>query len=115
MTELVLTVVIGTSLWVLIDSRSCGVRKGVIKGFFDMGRAGWFFCCLLLWIVAFPAYLVKRDEYRQALAKRGSGADNGPQTTDVLSQISKLAQLRAQGALTEEEFQAKKTELLARM
>ena len=115
MTELALIVVISTSLWVLIDSRRSGVRKGVIKGFFDMGRAGWFLCCLLLWIVAFPAYLVKRDEYRQALAKRGSAADNKTQTTDVPSQISKLAQLRAQGALTEEEFQAKKTELLARM
>jgi len=29
-----------------------------------MGVAGWFFSCLLLWIVAFPAYLAKRGEYK---------------------------------------------------
>ena len=38
----------------------------------------------------------------------------GPQP-DVMEQIAKLAALRDQGALTEEEFAAKKTELLGRL
>ena len=38
----------------------------------------------------------------------------GPQP-DVMEQIAKLAALRDQGALTEEEFGAKKTELLGRL
>lgn len=38
----------------------------------------------------------------------------GPQP-DVMEQIGKLAALRDQGALTEEEFMAKKTELLGRL
>ncbi len=36
-------------------------------------------------------------------------------TTDVPSMISKLAELRTQGVLTEEEFQNKKSELLSKM
>ncbi len=110
MPELVLVVVLGTSVWVLVDSMSIGVKKGRIKGFFDMGPAGWFFSCLLLWLVAFPAYLVKRSEHKQT-----PGADNPRQAADVPSQIARLAELKTQGALTEEEFQAKKAELLARM
>ena len=47
---------------------------------------------------------------------------NGPPSTpynlptgDPFKQIGKLAQLRDTGALTEEEFQAKKTEILDRI
>ena len=36
-------------------------------------------------------------------------------TPDIADQIEKLAQLRDKGILTEEEFQAKKTDLLSRM
>ena len=36
-------------------------------------------------------------------------------TPDITDQIKKLAQLRDEGILTEEEFQAKKTDLLSRM
>ncbi|MCC6486389.1 MAG: SHOCT domain-containing protein [Candidatus Hydrogenedentes bacterium] len=113
MFELIAVLVFGTSLWVLFDSKSIGVKKGKIKGFFDMGRVGWFLSCLLLWIVAFPAYLVKRSEY-----KRRTAADAQPgsiQGSDVPSQIAKLAELKVQGLLTEEEFQGKKRELLTRM
>lgn len=113
MFELTLLVMAGTSLWVLVDSKSIGVKKGKIKGFFDMGRAGWFFSCVLIWIVAFPAYLVKRNEYkREPTSGRQTGDAQG---LDIPSQIGKLGGLRAQGLVSEEEFQAKKTELLSRM
>jgi hypothetical protein len=39
----------------------------------------------------------------------------GPVTADVPSQIEALARLRDHGVLTEEEFAAKKAELLSRM
>ena len=55
-----ISIVFGTSLWVLIDSRNIGIKKGSTKGFFDMGPTGWFLACLLCWIAAFPVYLVKR-------------------------------------------------------
>lgn len=48
-TEVVLLVVIGTTIWVGFDAHARG--HGVV---------GWVVGCLLLWIVVFPAYLVKR-------------------------------------------------------
>jgi hypothetical protein len=67
MFALVLLVVIATSLWVLFDADAIGVKKGVIKGVGDMGKWGWFFSCLGLWIFAFPYYLAKRKEYKKAI------------------------------------------------
>jgi len=61
--------VIGSSIWVLADAKTIGVRKGQIKGFFDMGSWGWFFTCLLLWIICFPVYLAKRSEYKRINGK----------------------------------------------
>ncbi|HME78421.1 MAG TPA: SHOCT domain-containing protein [Mycobacterium sp.] len=42
-------------------------------------------------------------------------APDGHRTSDPIKQIEKLARLRDAGALTEEEFQAKKTEILCRI
>lgn len=42
-------------------------------------------------------------------------ASDGHHTSDPVEQIEKLARLRDMGALTEEEFQAKKTEILVRI
>jgi hypothetical protein len=57
-------VVVGTSIWVAVDASNLGARRGVLGGgFFDMGAAGWFFSCLLFWIVGFPAYLLTRSRY----------------------------------------------------
>jgi hypothetical protein len=42
-------------------------------------------------------------------------APDNHRTSDPIKQIEKLAHLRDAGALTEEEFQAKKTEILCRI
>ena len=73
--------------------------------------------------------MVQQEVYRQmevnsrrqagwhadAMAGRGPVASESPAAPDVADQIAKLASLRDQGALTSEEFEAKKTELLDRM
>ena len=73
--------------------------------------------------------MVQQEVYRQmevnsrrqagwhadAMADRGPVASESPAAPDVADQIAKLASLRDQGALTSEEFEAKKTELLDRM
>ena len=62
-------VVIGTSIWVLADAKTIGVKKGQISGFTDLGALGWFIACLGVWIVAFPFYLAKRSEYKRINGK----------------------------------------------
>lgn len=63
--DIVVILVLGTSIWVLFDARAIGIQPGQIKGFTDMGHWGWFFACLFLWIVCFPLYLSKRNEYKR--------------------------------------------------
>lgn len=58
-------VILATSIWVLVDAKAIGVKKGQLKGLADIGPWGWFFGCLLLWIVGFPLYLSKRDELKR--------------------------------------------------
>ena len=60
-----LVIVIITSLWVLIDAKAIGVKKGQITGMGNLGPWGWFFACLLLWIVSFPFYIAKRSEFKR--------------------------------------------------
>jgi hypothetical protein len=69
LSAMIYLLVIGTSLWVLFDANSIGVKKGQIKGMGDMGPAGWFIVCLLLWIVGFPLYLAKRGEFKRVNGK----------------------------------------------
>ena len=57
-------VVITTSIWVLVDAKQIGVKKGQIKGLADLGPWGWFFACLFLWIISFPVYLLKRPQFK---------------------------------------------------
>jgi hypothetical protein len=58
-------IVIATSIWVLIDAKTIGVKKGQIQGMGNLGPSGWFFACLLLWIIGFPFYLAKRSEFKR--------------------------------------------------
>jgi hypothetical protein len=60
--------VVATSIWVLFDAKSIGVKKGLVKGIANMGPVTWFIACLFLWIIAFPLYLAKRGEFKRAVA-----------------------------------------------
>lgn len=73
----VIAIIIGTTIWVWIDARTIGVRKGVIPGFFNMGVAAWVICCLGIWIIAFPGYLAKRGEYKRRLAAGPANVASG--------------------------------------
>lgn len=111
MDVLFLLVVLGSSVWVLIDAKRIGVRKGLVDGIANIGPWGWFFGCILLWIVVFPLYLIKRDTLKKAAA---SGTTKGVSGTgDKLAQLEKLAELKAKGVLTDAEFAMKKKELLS--
>jgi hypothetical protein len=191
-------VVLASSIWMGVDASRLGYDKRDVRGLAAMGPVGWFFCGLLLWIVAFPLYLIKRPELKAAGEQRrrgllggyppgmiagapwtpGAGPSYGqpqygppqycqpqygqpqygqpqygppqygqpqygqpqpppygtgygappptygapgypqpaaaPDRDAVYAEIIKLDQLRAAGLLTDEEFQRKKSELLAR-
>jgi hypothetical protein len=113
----VLFVVVATSVWVLIDANNIGVRKGLITGMGDMSAGMWFVASLLLWIIAFPMYLIKRGDLKRAAAASAppfvAAAQPLPPTrTNDIEQLERLAALRDRGALTAEEFERKKQQLL---
>jgi hypothetical protein len=65
-------VVLGSTIWVASDASNLGARKGATGGgFLDMGPVAWFFACLLLWIIAFPCYLIHRPRLKAARARTG--------------------------------------------
>jgi hypothetical protein len=61
--------IIASSIWVFMDAQKIGVKKGQIKGIADLNPGLWLLVCLLLWIIAFPMYLIKRPEFIKANAK----------------------------------------------
>ena len=69
--EYILILIVATSIWVLVDAKTIGVKKGLVKGIADMGSATWFVACLLIWIIAFPLYLAKRGEFKRLIAAKG--------------------------------------------
>ena len=109
MESIILLIIIGTSIWVLIDAKSIGVEKGTVKGVANMGPWGWFFCCLLLWIIAFPLYLGNRGKFKQvnsALAKSDE---------DPIALLEKLKKLRDKGTISKTEFEKGKRILLEKL
>jgi len=57
---------------------------------------------------------VAAKKVAQAYGRRTSSAE-GARTPDIMEQIRQLGEFRAQGILSEQEFEDKKTELLARL
>jgi hypothetical protein len=86
MEAVVLLVVIGTSIWVAIDASHIGARRGLIKGSGNMGPAGWFLCCLLLWIIGFPVYLAKRSEIKAAAQAASNVESSRPGNASEVAQ-----------------------------
>lgn len=97
MNSFVWIVVIVSSIWVYFDARSIGARKDLVPGFFNLGPLGWALCCLLIWIIAFPAYLIKRDTIKQA----ANGDESGQTyTTSKQSGVNTAAKFIAVGWTT---------------
>ncbi len=160
-------VVLATSIWMAVDASNIGYDKRDVNGLGAMGPAGWLISGLLLWIVAFPLYLISRPGLQAAAARRRQyelqaqqaaalsagpygwggypphpgygtptyGQSYGPgqphagapwpatapyqagpaDTEDVADALTKLADLRDRGLVTDAEFAHKKAELLARL
>ena len=114
-------VVVGTTVWVWIDSRNIGIKKGSTKGIFNMGPTGWFLACLLCWIVAFPVYVIKRREHLLTVAdgsERSSGHGAGSGSTadaDFGAQLETLTEQSSRGQLSADEFRTQRLALAERV
>ena len=113
-------VIIVSAIWVFIDAKNIGVKKGLIPGMGNIGPWGWFFVTLLLWIVGFPMYLYYRGKFKLAVASSTtpvsapiSGSFNSTQSQSMaIEDLEKLAALKEKGLITDGEFEAKKKQLL---
>jgi hypothetical protein len=73
MLELVAIVILGTTIWVMADASNRGMSPWT-----------WGAGCLLLWIVAFPYYLVQRQK-APVLAARMPGTPEGRWKPDPMA------------------------------
>jgi hypothetical protein len=110
----VVYLVIGTTIWVGYDANAnqVPVSEGAEYSL-NTGAVAWVLMCLLLWIVSFPYYLVRRSHVLSAREGRSSSSSGQNQST-VLSNLERLGELKSKGILTEAEFEKKKLELLSR-
>ncbi|MEI7999020.1 MAG: zinc-ribbon domain-containing protein [Candidatus Omnitrophota bacterium] len=60
--------IIASSIWVFMDAKKIGVKKGQITGIANLDPGTWLVVCLFLWVIAFPMYLIKRPEFIKANA-----------------------------------------------
>lgn len=88
----VVLVVVGTSVWVLSDAVKIGARQGLVSGTFDASPGMWFFACLLIWIIAFPGYLVTRPKIIAALEAEKSRPSASTPTPKCLPAPARLAE-----------------------
>ena len=61
--------VISSSIWVYVDAKMIGVKKGQVKGLANLSPREWCAVCILLWIIGFPSYLVMRPRLKRLNGK----------------------------------------------
>jgi hypothetical protein len=106
-------IVVGTSIWVYTDAKAIGVRRGQITGVVDMNPGEWLLACLLIWILGFPFYLAYRKEFMRINGKLpGYSTPIATLALNFDEQLRKLAKLRDEKILSDEEFERKKQEIL---
>jgi hypothetical protein len=64
----VLLVFFGSIIWVYVDAKKLGEKKGISgkelsKELGGVSPLGWLFCTLLFWAICFPAYLYFRYKF----------------------------------------------------
>lgn len=114
----ILALIIGTSVWVYFDAKWIGIyqtgeRRRPLQLSLDMEPVDWLISCLLIWLVAFPAYVVKRPNF----IKRFQNARRSPRppvepVEYFYEQLRNLSKARQEGLITEKEFSLKRKEVL---
>ena len=55
-----------SSIWMYLDARHIGARRGLVRGIAGSAPVEWLFAGLCLWILVFPLYLASRSRLRAA-------------------------------------------------
>lgn len=63
-------IIAATSLWVYLDATKHKIGKTDAGGMFNISAGAWSVCTLLFWIVALPAYLIKRGALKAIAAEK---------------------------------------------
>jgi hypothetical protein len=74
LTYAVFAIVILTSVWAGFDSHRLQISSSKKPYTWNNGFLAWLVCCLMIWIIAFPAYLFKRAK---TLRERGESSARG--------------------------------------
>lgn len=104
--EIIWIIVIGTTIWVAYDAKGNRIPIDNKPYSLNNGALAWFLSCALLWIAGFPYYLYKRSKVlseRQTPSQSGSAAE----------ELQKFKHLLDQGAITADEYERKKKDLLS--
>ena len=99
MEKLVVLIVLGSTLWMYLDSRKLRYDKRDITGLAAMSPAGWLVAGLFLWILAFPLYLASRGKLRAAGEARLAQLTAEGKTPERLSLAGPMLAFTAFGIL----------------
>jgi hypothetical protein len=115
-------IILGTSIWVYFDAKKIGVTaqgRWFFKKLEDWGPVDWMIGCLLLWILSFPLYLIKRPGLKKRFHTPAvqppplqPAAVSNTHGQDIDQQLRKLAKLKDDGIISQEDFEQKKRGLL---
>ena len=109
-TVIALVVLVAVSTVVALDARANKIPTTSAKPYsLNTGALAWFVACVLLLIVALPFYLVRRS---RVMRERRTPAQGGP-WQDPAGRLEQLEELHARGLINEDEYQAKRAEVLA--
>jgi 4-amino-4-deoxy-L-arabinose transferase-like glycosyltransferase len=98
--ELIFVGVIASAVWVFIDAPARGLSWT------------WGLGVLAVWIVAFPWYLVERN--RQPVIGRAGSSPTNPAVSQAAvpeTDLQRLQRMRAEGQLTEAQYEGQKRQL----
>ena len=112
-----------TSIWVAIDAKKNQITTYDEPYSINTGALAWFFCCLIIWIVAFPYYLVRRNKLLSLRRAPVSQATLGnaaipafsktqADSPDYEQQLRQLAKLKDDGIISATDFEQKKKAIL---
>jgi hypothetical protein len=115
----IVALILCTSIWVYYDANKLGVRATGEKPrrfrfHADMDPVDWSVSFLLLWFIAFPAYLILRRGYVKKFQQLRSSTAVPPRepVEYFYERIRNLSKLKSKGVISEKEFSLKRKEVL---